>query len=822
MGLALGPIPSAGASAVAINDGDVGSDSSMVLDGAGSPVVAYIDATNDDLKILRCGNAQCSSGNTVATPDSDGFVGGGPSMALDRRGHPVVSYIDYATFDLKILRCGNTTCSARNTIRSIAIEGTVGGMTSLALDSGDRPVVAFADYSSTRISVLRCATAACDGSISLVAAATPRGSDEPSLALKGNDHPVISFHSSSNFSLNLLHCGDVSCSEGNRVVRPDSKSLVGADSSMALDSRGFPVVAYLDNWNDELLVLRCSTAICDGDNSIATVDANGVAGAQTSIVLDEQNKPIVSYRMAATEDLKILRCGNSTCSSQNVIAVADSAGVVGAASSAAYTPTGGLAVSYYDTTNGDLKIYRALASSTGGAILNLAEPTAVDLRPAPTATPRPTARPGPAPTATPRPTARPAPTATLRPTPEVISASVPAGSLTQARLDAARDRWEANRPNGYTMTYTWSQCCFTAPSTVAERRSPAAIARHWHGTSRVGSQAAMRAPMTVDEIFAQLQSQMSTTQVALQATFDRSLGYPVSIRGDGYSVAVTSFVSDYLVCLGRPASIIGGPTASSIVGTEFDDVILGGAGNDTIDARGGNDVVCAGGGADDITGGPGEDQVHGEGGDDLIRGAAARDVLNGGPGDDTMYGDSGNDLLQGGDGSDTIYGGVGGDTMYGDSGNDVLLAGPGFDKAWGGLGDDNVQGAGGDDFLDGGPGADSLYGKPGDDEIRGGDGDDEIYAASGDDLVFGGAGADRIQGAGGADELFGDGGADVLWGQDGDDLLAGGDDNDSLYGGGGTDRLWGQGGRDTLHGGGGTDTCLPGSTTEPASVLCST
>lgn len=129
----------------------------------------------------------------------------------------------------------------------------------------------------------------------------------------------------------------------------------GLQSVVKIAANGNPVIAY--NSSSGVTVVRCGDTLCSSGNSSATI-LNSGAGIDLALVLDANDNPVISYHFANTLDLRVARCGNPTCTSGNVINQIDSVGNVGKYNSIQLDSNGNPVISYYDTTNRDLKLIR--------------------------------------------------------------------------------------------------------------------------------------------------------------------------------------------------------------------------------------------------------------------------------------------------------------------------------------------------------------------------------------------------------------------------------------------------------------------------------
>jgi hypothetical protein len=346
--------------------GAVGDHTSVAIGVDGLPVIAYRDATtgdlNADLKILHCGNETCTAGNQASTVDAPGGVGTDTSLAIGADGLPIASYKDATNFDLKILHCGNVTCTSGNQATSVDTgPANVGTDSSLAIGADGLPVVSYADVTNGDLKVLHCGNAACTaGNSTTVADPGPVGADtDTSIAVGVDGLPLVSYFDLDDGNLMILHCGNATCTSGNTFAIPDSDGWVGDFSSLAIGTDGFPVVSYRDGTNGDLKVLHCGDETCAIGNDLTPVDTTAdPLGYDTSIAIGGDGFPVVSYFDGSGNDLKLVRCGNAACTSGNEAVTLDAPGNVGRHTSIALGADGLPVVSYHDVSGGDLKLAR--------------------------------------------------------------------------------------------------------------------------------------------------------------------------------------------------------------------------------------------------------------------------------------------------------------------------------------------------------------------------------------------------------------------------------------------------------------------------------
>jgi hypothetical protein len=341
--------------------GDSGRWSSIQLDAAGNPVIAYAHGPSDGpgdwvTNLIHCSDPACTEydGPNLVIAEV------GPlDLELDSYGYPVVAVGGH------IARCADAACALPAVTTTIG----PGEGVSLELDASGYPVVG----GGWGLTIMHCVDAYC---------ADPPvfGPSVPfnevlwtSLALDTKGNPVVAswdWSSDLGSDLRVTRCSDPFCQgpASYELLETGFSEVDWKSVSLALDAEGFPVIAakqeladggYVDNPRP----LRWSDAACSGPVSIEPVAVNSFAG-KVAVALDPLQRPVVGYSdwmaLIGQRDAAVVFCTDATCSAASIKVVVDNeasaqelALVVDAA--------GNAYVSYYDTIAADLRFAHVFA-----------------------------------------------------------------------------------------------------------------------------------------------------------------------------------------------------------------------------------------------------------------------------------------------------------------------------------------------------------------------------------------------------------------------------------------------------------------------------
>ena len=305
--------------------GDVGQYTSLALDSSGNPVVSYYDVTNGDLKLLHCNDPNCAGGDeSVTSPDTAGDVGQYTSLALDAAGNPIVAYLTDPGGKLGLLHCDDPNCDG--TGESIVSFTNLGIGSSLVLDAAGNPVVASFEVTylpfSPDLRLLHCNDTSCAGGddIPFEIATGNAFAEQVALALDEAGNPVLGLKASCcGFASGLVikHCSNPTCVGGSPFDMPDRAVFQGDPwPSLVLDGYGYPVVSYYRNRHNDsennLKLLHCGDPNCAPGNAWVTF-ADTFGGLYSSLRLDAAGNPVISYYDEFNGDLRVLHCDDPRC-----------------------------------------------------------------------------------------------------------------------------------------------------------------------------------------------------------------------------------------------------------------------------------------------------------------------------------------------------------------------------------------------------------------------------------------------------------------------------------------------------------------------------
>jgi hypothetical protein len=274
---------------------------------------------------------------------------------------PVISYRDSTANALKVARCNNPACTGAATITTLDdLVGITPFDTSIDIGTDGLPVISYSDTAAGALKVARCNNPACTGAATLSIVDDPANSVgfSSSIAIGADGLPVISYRDNTAGALKVARCNNAACTGAATITTVDDPANdVGSNSSIAIGFLGRPVISYRDATANALKVARCSNAACTGAATITTVDdPDNSVGSDSSIAF-ANGRPIISYRDVTAGALKLARCNDSACSgAATITTVDDPVNEVGFNSSIAIGADGLPVISYFDVTAGALKV----------------------------------------------------------------------------------------------------------------------------------------------------------------------------------------------------------------------------------------------------------------------------------------------------------------------------------------------------------------------------------------------------------------------------------------------------------------------------------
>src|SRR3989344_3513791 len=285
------------------SSGDGGKYTSLALGSDGFARISYYNESNNDLKFVRCTNADCTTKN-ITVIESSGDVGQFSSLALGSDGFARISYYASSGGNLKFVRCTNADCTAKN-INTLDSSGDVGKYTSLALGSDGLARISYITESGDDLKFARCTDADCATKNINTVDSSPNIDRNTSIALGSDGFARITYYDDGSDNLKFAQCTNADCTTKN-ITTLDSTGDVGRYSSLKLASDQFARIVYYDGSNGDLKYIQCANADCTTKN-ISVPDPDNV-GQYTSFVFGSDNFGRISYYDVGNADLKFLRC----------------------------------------------------------------------------------------------------------------------------------------------------------------------------------------------------------------------------------------------------------------------------------------------------------------------------------------------------------------------------------------------------------------------------------------------------------------------------------------------------------------------------------
>ena len=275
----------------------------ITIGSDGYPVLAY---TNDGhfIYVAKCSSYDCSGSATISQVYTfGGSEGGLARIAIGSDGFPLVAFVQTASGnDVKLIKCANAACSSvtsTNTVDSTGSDSYV----DIGVTPDGMPILAFGGGA---LYTIKCSNLACS---SLGSRTTVDGSSiaYPSITIAPDGFPVIAYFNTTA-DLVVAKCSTADCTGSPTLTTVESSGNTGYNPSITIAPDGFPAVAFLNSTASEVRYAKCGNASCS-ISTIATV-ITSVSSDSPELMIGADGLPIIASEYTA---IKTVHCGNQYC-----------------------------------------------------------------------------------------------------------------------------------------------------------------------------------------------------------------------------------------------------------------------------------------------------------------------------------------------------------------------------------------------------------------------------------------------------------------------------------------------------------------------------
>ena len=316
----------AAATIATIDEGPVAGRPSLAIGADGLPVIAYQTLTNR-LRVARCLDIDCAASTAIdiGDPPSGMTTALHTAIAIAADGYPAIAFKDVVDNQLKLVKCTNIDCSGGSYVFRTIDPGPhdVGAYVSMAFDADGKAAFVYQDFNDQSLKLARCLNAGCGNvDLQVLDDSTATYGEYASIATDAAGELAVSQHwtnSAGDGAIKFMRCSGSPCSGTWEQLYYVSGHPVGSALSMALRADGRPVIAYQKELTTvgggrALYVAECGDPDCHQANLRALDLQPGLdTGEDVSIAIGADGGTLIAYFDQSALKLKVAKCNAQGC-----------------------------------------------------------------------------------------------------------------------------------------------------------------------------------------------------------------------------------------------------------------------------------------------------------------------------------------------------------------------------------------------------------------------------------------------------------------------------------------------------------------------------